>query len=94
MSLLGRFPMLIENCLARSSNLRSDAIQLGKNRLDCQRTFHESHVGFSYFPLVALCKNKCKRKIRKHSCMRPIVPGLIVTALGTEKAVMKNSKTQ
>ena len=37
------------------------------------RKFVESHVGCSYFPLIALCKNKYKRKIIKHSCMRPNV---------------------
>ncbi len=75
MGLLGCFPMLIANCLAHASNLISNVIhqhtQVNKNRLGCQCTFHESHVGFSYFPLIALCKNKYKRKIRKHSCMKP-----------------------
>ncbi len=69
LGLLGRFSILI-------ANLRSTAIhhhtQVGKNRLGCQRTFYESHGGFSYFPPIALCKNKYKTKIRKLSCMRPI----------------------
>lgn len=76
MDLLWHRRMLITNCLACTSNLRSNAIhrniQVAKNRLGYQRTLHESHIAFYYFPLIALCKSKYKRKITKHSCMRPI----------------------
>ena len=30
------------------------------------------HVGFSYFPRIASSKKKYKRKVIKHSCMRPV----------------------
>lgn len=50
------FHMLITNCLARKFNLRSIDFQkiIRWARTGCQRMFHESCIGFSYFLLIAL----------------------------------------